>query len=99
MRTKVSTKGQVVIPKEARDALGWADGTVLDVVVDGASIRLVREAPFGPPLAIDEVAGIGRRWYTGGTIAEAAWSGRVDDALRAKWAAPPTAAKRARRRR
>lgn len=35
MKTRVSEKGQVVIPKEIRDKLGLKKGTVLKVRVGG----------------------------------------------------------------
>ena len=36
----VSTKGQVVIPKEIRDALGIAPGTLVDISLEGTSARI-----------------------------------------------------------
>ncbi|MDY0062845.1 MAG: AbrB/MazE/SpoVT family DNA-binding domain-containing protein [Myxococcota bacterium] len=40
LRTTVSSKGQVVIPKEVRDLHGWTSGTVLEVEVQGDAILL-----------------------------------------------------------
>lgn len=41
MKTIVSKKGQVVIPKEARDKLGLTPGTVLRVKVEGKRVILM----------------------------------------------------------
>jgi len=40
LRTVVSNKGQVVIPKEARDRLGLSPGTPLRVEVEGKRLIL-----------------------------------------------------------
>jgi AbrB family looped-hinge helix DNA binding protein len=39
-QTKVSAKGQVVIPKQVRDRLGIGEGTVLDVIESGDGVFL-----------------------------------------------------------
>lgn len=41
MHTKMSEKGQVVVPKAVRDRLGWLPGTDLDVIEteDGVTFR------------------------------------------------------------
>jgi len=46
-RTKVSKKGQVVIPKGIRDRLGLTPGTVLKVTVEGRKVILepIEEPP------------------------------------------------------
>jgi len=46
-RTVVSSKGQVVVPKPVRDALGLVPGTVLKVRVEGKKVILepVEEPP------------------------------------------------------
>jgi len=36
----LSSKGQVVIPKEVRDALHWDAGTTLTLVASGSSVML-----------------------------------------------------------
>ena len=46
-RTVVSRKGQVVIPKQARDELGLTPGTVLGVQVEGK--RVILEPLQQPP--------------------------------------------------
>jgi AbrB family looped-hinge helix DNA binding protein len=38
--TKVTSKGQVVIPKPIRDRLKWSAGTRLEVEVDGSTVRM-----------------------------------------------------------
>ena len=38
--TRLTTKGQVVIPKTIRNSLGWKPGTALRVDVDGGAVTL-----------------------------------------------------------
>jgi AbrB family looped-hinge helix DNA binding protein len=54
-KTVVSNKGQVVIPKEARDTLGLVPGTVLKVQVKGK--RLTFEPLQEPPAEVFIEAG------------------------------------------
>ena len=42
-KTTISAKGQVVIPKEIRDAFGFGPGQVLDVVKTQTGVLLVPE--------------------------------------------------------
>ena len=38
--TKLSTKGQIVLPKEIRDALGLASGTELEIEIKDGTVLL-----------------------------------------------------------
>jgi AbrB family looped-hinge helix DNA binding protein len=55
--TKLSSKGQVVLPKAVRDAQGWREGTefVVEAVADGVLLRTIK--PFAPK-TIAQVAGM-----------------------------------------
>jgi AbrB family looped-hinge helix DNA binding protein len=55
--TKLSSKGQVVLPKSVRDARGWREGTefIVETTADGVVLRTKK--PFRPT-SIDQVAGI-----------------------------------------
>ena len=62
MNTKVSSKGQVIIPKAIRQARGWETGTELVVEERPEGILLRTKSPF-KPTTIDDV--IGCAGYTG----------------------------------
>lgn len=55
--TKLSSKGQVVLPKSVRDAGGWREGTefIVEAVEGGVVLRPLK--PFAPT-SLDEVAGM-----------------------------------------
>jgi AbrB family looped-hinge helix DNA binding protein len=64
--TRMSSKGQVVIPKDVRNSLGWKSGDTLLVeqADDAIIIRIekdedaaLREKLFGPPVPLDEITG------------------------------------------
>ncbi len=40
-QTRLSAKGQVVIPKDVRDRLKWLEGTKLRVIESGAGVTLL----------------------------------------------------------
>ena len=42
---KMNSKGQVTIPAELRRSHGFAEGDEIDVVADGATLRIVRTHP------------------------------------------------------
>jgi AbrB family looped-hinge helix DNA binding protein len=56
MRTRLSTRGQLIIPKALRDRHGWAPGTELVVEdrVDGVFVRLANPLP---PTELEDLVG------------------------------------------
>ena len=57
-KTKLSSKGQIIIPKAVREAHGWTEGTEFTVedIKDGIVIRPERTSPF-PRTTLDDVIG------------------------------------------
>ncbi len=60
LTTRVSTKGQVILPKPIRDARNWPAGTRLVVENTDAGV-LLRAAPLFEPTTLDQVFGMLRR--------------------------------------
>lgn len=60
METKVSTKGQVVLPIQVRRKLGLQTGDPLDAKVEGGSIVLTprRRRPGKVRIVVDPVTGL-----------------------------------------
>ena len=56
MRTKLSTKGQLIIPKEVRERLGWRAGTELEVEERGAEV-ILRPPVVVPATSLDGLKG------------------------------------------
>ena len=58
--TKLSTKGQIVLPKELRSARAWRPGTefTVEATPEGVLLRPVRRVPR---TTLSEVAGILKR--------------------------------------
>lgn len=55
---KVTSKGQITIPIEIRDALGIDEGTYLEVSEDGNEIRLRKVVPVRPLSDGDPIWGL-----------------------------------------
>lgn len=60
--TKLSSKGQVIIPKHLRHSYSWGAGQDLVVIDTGNGILLKAKTPF-PETTLDQVAGCLK--YTG----------------------------------
>ncbi len=56
-RTRVSTKGQVILPKAIRDKRKWAAGIELTVEETAEGV-LLRAAPRFAPTKVEDVAGM-----------------------------------------
>jgi AbrB family looped-hinge helix DNA binding protein len=57
MKTRVSSKGQVVIPKAYRQKLGWENGTHLEVHEEAGQLVLSKPKQKGKTVAIETLAG------------------------------------------
>jgi AbrB family looped-hinge helix DNA binding protein len=55
-KTRLSSKGQVIIPKSVRDRQGWTPGVELEVEDRGELVVLRRAKPFAPT-TIEQVYG------------------------------------------
>jgi len=51
-KVKTSSKGQIVIPKEIRDALGIKPGSILNILVEGKRI-ILEPAPAPPDVFVE----------------------------------------------
>ena len=81
-RTRLSSKGQIVLPKEIRDRLGWPVGTELDVESEGDAVVL-RLAPKRRRTSLDDV--IGCIPYDGPPVSLAEMDESVEQAAREMW--------------
>ena len=55
MKTRLSTKGQVVIPREVRERHGWSAGT--EIWIEDRDDHVVLRATEHPESTLDEIAG------------------------------------------
>jgi AbrB family looped-hinge helix DNA binding protein len=56
-RARMSSKGQVVVPKSVRETRGWTEGTELEFVDKGEGVLVQRVRQFDPrfpPITIEE---------------------------------------------
>lgn len=54
--TRLSTKGQLILPKEVRERHGWEAGTVLEVVERGDAV-LIRSVEALPETRLEDLLG------------------------------------------
>ncbi len=78
---KLSSKGQVVIPKDVRDALHLEPGSTLRLSCQGRRIMLDAGAPDRPKISYAEFRRRVPR-YDGPRVAPEAMTARVDDLFR-----------------
>jgi AbrB family looped-hinge helix DNA binding protein len=80
-QTKLSAKGQVVIPKDVRDRLGWLQGVELELLDTGDGV-LLRRKPERKRLTVEEATRKLRELvhYNGPPIPieRLSWSAEVD---------------------
>ena len=85
LQTRLSAKGQVVIPKDVRDRLGMVEGTVLDVIESAEGVFL-RKPAQRKKMSVEEASEQLRKrvHYTGPplSIEQLSWSAEADRAFR-----------------
>jgi len=78
----MSARGQVVIPKDVRDRLGWLQGHALDVVETGGGV-LLRKKQQRKGISVEEATARLREIYQHKgppiPIERLSWSPEVDD--------------------
>ena len=84
LETTLSSKGQVVIPKELRDAHQWRVGMslIVEAVPQGLLIRPARK-PLFPPTTIEDVMGCLK--YDGPALSLADIDRKMAVAFRKNW--------------
>jgi AbrB family looped-hinge helix DNA binding protein len=80
--TRLSTKGQVIIPKPLRAALRWRPGQELEVIETQEGVLLRPKAPF-KPTRLEDVAGILK--YDGPPVSDKQIEARLTESLRKEW--------------
>jgi len=83
-QTRLSAKGQVVIPKDVRDANHWPPGTVFDVVQRPDGVLLRAAEPVVKKLTVDEAIARIRATvtYKGPVGNKADWKAAIDQMFR-----------------
>lgn len=56
LETSLSTKGQIILPKEVRERHRWEPGTVFEIVERGDAL-LLRPLPRLPETTLDDLLG------------------------------------------
>ena len=80
--TRLSSKGQLIIPKEIRDRHGWREGTELEVEDRDEAVLLRRKKPW-PPSRIEDVRGCLK--YDGPPVSIEDMNAGVDGLMREMW--------------
>lgn len=86
VRARISSKGQLVLPKAVRDAYGLGPGSEVDIESAGDTIVLrprVRKRVGGRTYTIDEVAGMLK--YDGPPVSIRDMDRAVEEEFRRRW--------------
>ena len=70
LTTRLSTKGQLILPKEIRDAREWGPGTEIEIENTEDGVLLKRKKPLFKPTKLEDVAGMLRYKGKAKTIRE-----------------------------
>lgn len=84
-QTKLSAKGQVVIPKAVRDRLHWVEGADLEVIETAGGV-LLRPKPTRRRITIEELRARLPK-YEGPPVSLEEIQAGIDEAMAERWAA------------
>lgn len=79
--TRLSSKGQIVIPKDVRDALGWAEGQTLQVRKSGDKAVLELAVPQREKISWEEFRKRVPKFYEGPALSVE----EMDNAVAEMW--------------
>lgn len=83
---KLSSKGQLQIPKQVRDALSWPPGAEIEIEPVAGALVL---RPVAPPVQVphrDQLERVRRRIkYSGPKISESLWDKAIGESVRKDW--------------
>jgi AbrB family looped-hinge helix DNA binding protein len=79
---RFSTKGQIVVPKELRDAYGWEAGVSVELIDEGDGVKL-KPASVRKRYTLDDVIGIAN--YKGPPKTLAEMERGIDAAIAERW--------------
>lgn len=82
LKTRMSSKGQIVLPKEVREAQGWGAGMEFEVEPQG-NVVVLRPARLFAPTTFEEVRGCAG--YTGPPVTLEEMDAGVDAGIREMW--------------
>lgn len=82
--TRMSSKGQVIIPKDLRDELGWQEGDELIVERQAGGVVLKRKSSFRRT-TLSEVSGCLKRYYAGPAKTVEEIDAAADEAMLERW--------------
>jgi AbrB family looped-hinge helix DNA binding protein len=82
-RTRLSSKGQLIIPKPVRDRHGWGVGTELEVEDCGDVVVLRRAEPTFPRTTIEQVRGSAK--YDGPPVSLEDFDKGIAEHIREMW--------------
>lgn len=80
--TRMSTKGQIVVPQAVREALAWKPGMTFELILQGTSVVLRPVSPFAPT-RLEDVAGC--TGYRGPPVSLEDMEAGIARAVKAAW--------------
>jgi AbrB family looped-hinge helix DNA binding protein len=87
IRAKISSKGQLVVPKDIRDRLGFAEGSEVEFIESADGVMIKRIRPMSgrfPPITFEEFMARRLKW-TGLKISVEDMNRAIEKEARRMW--------------